>query len=139
MISYHQAVVEIMAHAADLLISFMSFSTDQNRVIFLRHIQRMADGLSAVGDPFIGASGLPDAGFYFINDFIRILVPWVIGGQDAVIGQFAANPAHNGPLDGIPVSSAAKDTDEPPMSSRPDRLQHIFQAGGAVGLSLIHI
>ena len=101
---------------ADFLIGFVSLAAKNDHVVLFRVRQRPFDGLHSVFDHHVRVRPLLHPGDDRVDDGHRVFRSGIVRGDDAEIGKFCADPSHNGPLEGVAVSAAAKDGDDPSLT-----------------------
>src|SRR2546427_9438314 len=81
----HLPVVEVDSMVLELLVRFMPFASDKNRIVGSRHADAQVNGIPSIHFKrgFIGAL---EAGHDVLQDLPGVLTPRVVGGHHDVVG-----------------------------------------------------
>src|SRR5687767_8195466 len=65
-----------------------------------------------------------------VDDRLRLLASWVVGGDDHRVGEARGNFPHEGPLAAVTIAAAPEDTAQAPCRDRPRLREDVFQRFG---------
>ena len=113
--------IKMMFLMPDDLVILVSLAAENDHIMFFVVVDRPLDGLDAVRDDLLGnifqiifLQSLQN----ILNDRFRILGPGVVGSNDAEIGIFRTDAAHDGPFRPVAVAAAAKQCHYTPFCHR---------------------
>src|SRR5207245_7303242 len=119
------------------LVRLVAFARYHHRITGFGPMQRRADRPGAVGLDRIPAgagTGLAHADDDLVDDPLRPLRPWVVGGHPDAVRETGGDAAHDRALPAITVAAAAEDHAQPSPGELARRGQHALEGVGGVGV-----
>ena len=106
----HLVIIEVNSLIADDLICLVPFPGYEHNVALPSLIDRAKNSFTPVGQLDMRSRNLPQPGFNFFDDRLRIFGPWIVRCHDSNVAQTAGYLAHGRAFCFIAVTPAAKDS-----------------------------
>ena len=107
------AVVEVMTHTCDLLISLVALACDEDQVACRGQHRSRANSLGTIGNRERAAQLFgAQTSTHLLDDRYGIFATGIIGGEDEAVGTESGFVRHDRTLTAVTVATTADDADD---------------------------